>query len=95
MSTVGIRKLKSHLSEYVRRAAAGESIRVSSHGTVVAELIPPRPRCDENIPAGILELSRHGTARSINRNSLAPYRPRPRALAKTTSRELLDWDRGD
>lgn len=39
---VSVRDLKSHLSEYLRRVAAGESVLVTSHGKAVARLLPPR-----------------------------------------------------
>lgn len=42
--TVGIRELKNNLSEYVRAVQRGKSIAVTSHGRVVAELVPPQVR---------------------------------------------------
>lgn len=42
MKAVGIKQLKSRLSEYVRLARAGETILVSDRHEVVAELGPPR-----------------------------------------------------
>lgn len=41
MNTVGIKQLKNELSEWVRRAAAGEEIVVTDRGQVVARLVPP------------------------------------------------------
>ena len=95
MDTVGIRELKNHLSEYVRRVRAGEKIQISSHGEVVAELRSPEPDGDEQAPLGLRELVRRGTARGIVRNDPSRYRTYERALACTTAQELLDWDRGD
>ena len=46
MRTVGIKTLKNKLSEYVRAAAAGETVLVTDRGQVVAELVPPRVRAD-------------------------------------------------
>jgi len=46
MSEVGIKVLKNRLSEYVRAAAAGETVLVTDRGRVVAELIAPRVRSD-------------------------------------------------
>ncbi len=43
MRSVGIKVLKNKLSAYVKRAAKGETIQVTDHGRVVAELVPPRP----------------------------------------------------
>jgi prevent-host-death family protein len=41
MTTVGIRELKDHLSKYVRQVERGKRVRVTAHGRVVAELVPP------------------------------------------------------
>jgi prevent-host-death family protein len=41
MRAVGIKALKSKLSEYIRAAAAGESVLVTDRDRVVAEIIPP------------------------------------------------------
>lgn len=35
-----IRELKAHLSQYIRRAAAGEAVTVSIHNRPVARIIP-------------------------------------------------------
>ena len=42
MKAVGLKVLKNKLSEYVRLAAAGETILVTDRDKVVAELVPPR-----------------------------------------------------
>ncbi len=42
MKAIGIKQLKAHLSEYVRRARAGEVILVTDRDEVVAELRPAR-----------------------------------------------------
>jgi len=42
MRTVGLKILKNKLSEYVRAAAAGETVLVTDRNRVVAELVPPR-----------------------------------------------------
>jgi antitoxin (DNA-binding transcriptional repressor) of toxin-antitoxin stability system len=42
MRAVGLKVLKNKLSEYVRLAAAGETILVTDRDEVVAELVPPR-----------------------------------------------------
>ena len=62
-SAAGIRELKDNLSEYVRRAEAGEQIDVTSHGRVLAVLGPPektvRGRCRTRLEQMIAD----GTAR--------------------------------
>lgn len=37
-----IRELKAHLSQYVRRAAQGETVKVRVHNREVARLMPPQ-----------------------------------------------------
>jgi prevent-host-death family protein len=43
MRSVGLKILKNKLSEYVRLAAAGETVLVTDRNRVVAELVPPQP----------------------------------------------------
>lgn len=43
MRSVGLKALNSRLSEYVRIAAAGETVLVTNRDRVVAEIGPPRP----------------------------------------------------
>jgi antitoxin (DNA-binding transcriptional repressor) of toxin-antitoxin stability system len=43
MRSVGLKVLKNKLSEYVRLAAAGETVLVTDRDRVVAELVPPQP----------------------------------------------------
>lgn len=43
MREVNITKLRRYLSTYLARARRGERIKVTSRGTVIAELAPPAP----------------------------------------------------
>jgi prevent-host-death family protein len=43
MRTVGLKTLKNKLSEYVRLAAAGETVAITDRNRVVAEIVPPSP----------------------------------------------------
>lgn len=95
METVGIRELKNRLSEYIRRVRSGETIQVSSHGVVVAELRSPEPDREADAPPGLRELVRRGTARGVVRNDPSRYRTYQRVLPRTTAQELLDWVRAD
>ena len=92
---VGIRRLKNHLSEYVRRVRGGEVIPVSLHGEVVAELGPPRPEPAEQVPEGLQALVRKGIARGIVLNDPGRYRARKKMLKGTTAQALLDADRDE
>ena len=49
MRTVGLKTLKNKLSEYVRLAAAGETVVVTDRGRTVAEIVPPRQRKNESV----------------------------------------------
>ncbi len=54
---VGVRELKGSLSSYLRRAAAGERIRVTDRGRPIAEIVPagasdPEARMRALIAAG-------------------------------------------
>jgi antitoxin (DNA-binding transcriptional repressor) of toxin-antitoxin stability system len=42
MRTVGVKQLKARLSEYLRAVRAGETVLVTHHDEVVAEIRPPR-----------------------------------------------------
>lgn len=58
MRRVGLKTLKNKLSEYVRAAAAGETVLVTDCDRVVAELVPPRAegagdRADERFAAAV------------------------------------------
>jgi len=46
MATVGLKTLKTKLSEYVRRAAAGETVVITDRGRPVAELVQHKPETD-------------------------------------------------
>jgi prevent-host-death family protein len=48
MKSVGLKVLKNKLSEYVRLAAAGETIVVTDRNRIVAEIVPPRPHDKES-----------------------------------------------
>ena len=72
MQSVGIKTLKNRLSEYVRAAAAGETVLVTDRGQVVAELVSPRVRADASPDEQRLgELMRQGL--------LAPAKVPPKA----------------
>jgi prevent-host-death family protein len=60
MRSVGLKILKNKLSEYVRMAAAGETVLITDRNRVVAEIVPPQPghksaTHDEFIARGVRE----------------------------------------
>ena len=48
MRTVGIRDLKSQLSQYLRLVKAGETVLVTEHNRVIAEIVLPHSSTKEN-----------------------------------------------
>lgn len=82
---VGIRELKARLSEYVERAAKGESIRVTDRGRVKAVLgpVPGRLRLEEGIQEGWITPG----------SGQAPPRTWKRFKARRSVQEMLDEDR--
>jgi antitoxin (DNA-binding transcriptional repressor) of toxin-antitoxin stability system len=58
MRSVGLKVLKNRLSEYVRLAAAGETVLVTDRDRIVAEIVPPQNRHlaeDEFVAKGVRE----------------------------------------
>ncbi len=96
MKAVGISQLKIHLSEYVRRAAAGESIMVTCRGKAVAELrnVGRLQPWAERYP-GLVKLAEEGLVRLGLPNDPSLYRPRPVRSPAGTALRLLDEERGD
>jgi prevent-host-death family protein len=92
MRTVGLKILKNKLSEYVRLAAAGETVIVTDRGRTVAEIVPPRPRAESWRERGI----REGWVRPAVRGPDWP--PKPTPIEGYTLEQLLadlDEDRKD
>jgi prevent-host-death family protein len=48
---VGIRELKSKLSEYLRRVKAGETILVTERGKAIGQIIPVKSIIEEKLQA--------------------------------------------
>lgn len=96
VTTVGIRELKNNLSEYVRQVERGRRVAVTSHGRVVAELVPPgsrpapgKPRLsrDERLVAeGLLRLA----AEDGDPLEGADVKLPPGSMV-----DILDWTRGE
>jgi antitoxin (DNA-binding transcriptional repressor) of toxin-antitoxin stability system len=97
MKTVGIRELKNHLSEYLRRVRLGESVLVTDRGEVVAEFSPPnRGAADTSLPAGLLALAKRGLVTLGEPRDSGRYEPLPRPRrGRRTAAQLLDEERGN
>jgi prevent-host-death family protein len=73
MRRVGLKTLKNKLSEYVRIAAAGETVVITDRGRAVAEIVPPRREAESVIERGI----REGWITPAKRDANWPPRPKP------------------
>jgi prevent-host-death family protein len=98
MRTVGIKALKDNLSAYVRAAEAGETVRVTDRGKVVAELVPPRvaakPATQQTNEEIMEQLVREGIATPGSGPANGP----PKRIGNVPFDELmkqLDADRED
>jgi antitoxin (DNA-binding transcriptional repressor) of toxin-antitoxin stability system len=97
MKTVGVRELKNHFSEYLRRVRLGESVLVTDRGEVVAEFSPPtRGLTDTSLPAGLLALAKRGLVSlgAPGDGDLYKALPRSRRGRRSTAQQLLDEERG-
>jgi len=88
MRTVGLKVLKNKLSEYVRLAAAGETVVVTDRGRVVAEIVPPRRESESIIERGV----REGWIRPA-KTPFQPLPPRRPIPGYTLEQLLADLDR--
>jgi antitoxin (DNA-binding transcriptional repressor) of toxin-antitoxin stability system len=95
MRSVGLKVLKNKLSEYVRLAAAGETVLVTDRDRVVAELVPPQPgRTKLSDDALIAKGVREGwLTPATNRN--APMPPRNPVMSLEEILRDLDEARED
>ena len=87
MRSVGLKVLKNRLSEYVRLASGGETVLVTDHDRVVAELSAPREGRGARLEdASLAQAVRDGwlTAPSVSRST-----PPPQTLPVARLSELL------
>ena len=82
---VGIRELKAHLSDYVRRAERGEPILVTQRGKPVARLVGL---------GGVSAVDRGIAEGWITPPSGAGLEPIVRCKARRSTADALDEDRG-
>ena len=94
MKTVGIRALKSRLSEYLRLVRDGERLAITNRGIVAARLVPP-DASDETSDEALERLARAGELRLGKPNRPDLYSPPPGLLSEEEIRSHLDWVRGD
>ena len=93
MKSVGIKVLKNRLSEYVRLAAAGETILITDRDQVVAELTQPRAERSPILADAMLaEAVRKGL---LSPPALAAKSPPPDTEPIMTLAQLLSELDGD
>ncbi len=94
MRAIGIKELKNRLSEYVRKAAAGERVLVTDRGIVVAELVAPQGGRVAASDAVLADAVRQGWVRPPLLRPLGPPPNLPVATQAELQREL-EADRAD
>lgn len=94
MRSVGLKVLKNKLSEYVRIAAAGETVLVTDRDRVVAELRPPQGRGPMSADALLADAMRKGL---LSAPMMIREGPPPRAPVAPLAQVLaeLQSDRDD
>jgi antitoxin (DNA-binding transcriptional repressor) of toxin-antitoxin stability system len=94
--SIGLKVLKTKLSEYVRIAEAGETVLITDRDRVVAELVPPRATRGAIFDDPVLaDLVRRGILTPALRPFTgAPPRGKPVMKLEELLREL-DADRAD
>jgi antitoxin (DNA-binding transcriptional repressor) of toxin-antitoxin stability system len=95
MRVVGVRELKNRLSEYLRLIKQGESVLVTEHGVVIAELRQPGLSTVEERYPGLASLVRRGIASAVHENAPSAYPRMQRLLPEGDALRLLDEARGD
>jgi len=89
-SVVGVRELRQNLSVYLVRVQAGEALRVTDRGRVVA-LLSPLPAAATAMDA--LVAGGRATAGTGNLADLGPPPGRPSKWATQTLREMREEER--
>ena len=95
MTSTGVRDLKDRLSHYLRLVERGESVLVTDHGRVVAEL-RPADRALARRPVAFAALQEAGAVQrpAVRGDPLAHWPTRAVRLAAGTAQRLINQDRG-
>ena len=98
MQTVGVKELKARLSEYLRAVKRGETIVVTEHDVIIAELRAPRRDGDagDDIQDTLAQLSAIGEVqRAATGRRGWRWTPRGMGLRKGTAARILNDLRRD
>jgi prevent-host-death family protein len=91
MREIGVRELKATLAEVLRSVQSGEPVRVTRHGKVIAEIVPPRKQTFEE---RLDELAAQGlVTRAKRKGPLPPFSPRVVLPGPLTGSELIIAER--
>ena len=95
MITMGIRELKSRLSECIRMVREGNEVHVTHRGETVAEIRPPTHLADHNIDNELRRRAQAGKVRLGARNRPEVYTSTSVQLPDEIVRALLSESRGE
>ena len=96
MIAVGIKKLKNKLSEYIRLVESGETVLVTDHDQVVAELSAPRAERVSSVSDALLaDLVRQGLVSPALVHDVAPPARSPNPVKWSLIQRELEEDRAD
>ena len=88
-TTVGVRELKTRLSEYLRRVKRGETILITDHGQPVGCIVP----ADQPLEARLQAMVEAGTL-AWSGQKLEPMLPVAQVQGQHSVADLLIEDRG-
>ena len=95
MITIGIRELKSRLSECIRMVREGNEVYVTHRGETVAEIRPPTHLADHRIDNELRRRAQAGKVRLGARNRPEVYINTAVQLPDGTAQALLNETRGE
>jgi prevent-host-death family protein len=86
MRSVGLKRLKNKLSEYVRLAASGETVVITDRNRIVAEIVPPRRDAnaffERGLREGWLSPATNPTSEPPPRHPMVPFEELMRELER-------------
>ena len=88
-TSVGVRKLRTHLSEYLRRVKMGEAIVITDHGQPVGRIVP----ADQPLEAKLQAMIEAGSL-AWSGQKLEPTVPVAQVQGEGSVADLLVEDRG-
>ena len=87
-TSVGTRELKNHLSQYLRRVKAGETLVITDRGTPVGQIVP----IQLDLTDRLIKLKEAGVV-EWNGKSVPSYQPKAINTSKWLLSDLISEDR--